>query len=766
MHPNLMTTSPLSVRESLRGKHLLLLGSTGFLGKIFLSTLLYHVPEIGSVRLLIRRDPQGRSAAERWAALLRDPVHEPWQRRHGPALVERVQVIEGDITQPQLGIAADMLPDLVARTDVILNSSGQVDFNPPLAEALGTNVDGSMHCARLTAQCAHAQLIHISTCFVVGNRSGDFSEDTRLVDWIPHPQATHGAPFSHREEIALCRHMLAHRDASAAATWAAERATTLGWPNLYTYTKALAEQFVASHLSTRATIVRPAIIESALRYPEPGWNEGINTSAPLTFLGMMGQICFPCGPGVVLDVVPVDMVAQALCLITAAVLHERAAPLYQLGSSDTNPLTMRDTIELTGLYKHRYRRLQDAATSRGERWRQRIEVVPVRWSTFERYSAPTVRRLAENTDNLLSVLGNFVPRLRNALQPLQRSAQGLARLGKGAERLFRLYRPFIYDHCYRFRCDHIRTLAAQLVPAERADFVWTPQDLDWHHYWLEVHMPGLERHVFPHLEARTRRLRTEPPRPATELTPLRPSAPAPTSRGWRVPLAIQRPIRALLGAAQRLIYARGFHIHVSGRHHLPHNRNVLIAANHASHLDMGLIKIALGNYGDRVRALAAQDYFFRPGIRRFFFSNFTNLIAIDRSADLRESLRPGLTALQRGEIVLMFPEGTRTTTGTMGRFKRGVGYLALAAGQDVLPVHIHGTFDAIPKGQILLPKRLRLHVTIGPAITHANIVAATQQLAPDHAYREAAHYIEERVRALVAKQPTDVAEDGARAVER
>src|SRR5207244_10685697 len=85
------------------------------------------------------------------------------------------------------------------------------------------------------------------------------------------------------------------------------RARAWGWPNTYTYTKAMGEQAIAAS-GCRYALVRPAIVESALRFPFPGWNEGFTTSAPLVFMGLNGQRVSPAGhkPGLALRPVALD----------------------------------------------------------------------------------------------------------------------------------------------------------------------------------------------------------------------------------------------------------------------------------------------------------------------------------------------------------------------------------------------------------------------------------------------------------------------------
>ena len=126
---------------------------------------------------------------------------------------------------------------------------------------------------------------------------------------------------------------------------------------------------------------------------------------------------------------------------------------------------------------------------------------------------------------------------------------------------------------------------------------------------------------------------------------------------------------------------------VFGRAYIPHNRNVIVVANHASHLDMGFVRHALGTYGEDVVSLAAQDYFFESGIKRAFFENLTNLKAIDRKASLRQAIRQASEVIERGKTVLVFPEGTRSDGGDIQEFKPLVGHLALVQGVDILPVY-------------------------------------------------------------------------------
>ena len=156
---------------------------------------------------------------------------------------------------------------------------------------------------------------------------------------------------------------------------------------------------------------------------------------------------------------------------------------------------------------------------------------------------------------------------------------------------------------------------------------------------------------------------------------------------------------------QRFLYEQFLQAHYEGRSNIPPHTNFLVAANHCSHLDMGLTKMALGDYGKDLVALAAADYFFDTKYKRAVMENFTNLVPMERTGSLRQSLRHAKSFLDRGYNALIFPEGTRSMTGILADFKPVVGYLALHARVGILPMFLEGTYEAMPKGTTVIKSR-------------------------------------------------------------
>ncbi|MGM0558304.1 MAG: 1-acyl-sn-glycerol-3-phosphate acyltransferase, partial [Myxococcota bacterium] len=207
--------------------------------------------------------------------------------------------------------------------------------------------------------------------------------------------------------------------------------------------------------------------------------------------------------------------------------------------------------------------------------------------------------------------------------------------------------------------------------------------------------------------------------------------------------------RNALEAGQMKAYDRLFDVEVYGRAHIPrHNPNVIVAANHSSHLDMGLVKYALGDFGRNIRALAAADYFFGNTLYKTYFNNFTNLIPVERSGTMEQALSGAAEAVHRGETILVFPEGTRSTSGKLQDFKRGIGYLAAHERVDVLPLYIEGTYRALPKGQSLpSPTARKLKVYVGPPLDTRRLIDEAGDVSDSELYQ----YIADKTREAIVE---------------
>lgn len=379
--------------RDLRG-HVLLTGATGFVGQALLERLLSDHPDT-HIDVLLRPTPEADAAA-RLRELIARPAFTAWRERVGAAGVAaevgaRVTALPGDLAD-----AATLLAERPPY-DLVVHAAGNVSFRPPLTEAFATNVDGveALYSA-LREQAAGGtgtasggpatpHVVHVSTAYVWTDRAA-VGLETRLphdVDWRAERRETTRIAAALAQAVAARRVFEAASRRSGAAGTAAggaaavasrgpggaatpdgaapapggsddeavraklaeaglSRARSLGWTDVYTYTKALGER-VAEELCAPfpLTVVRPTIIESALSRPFPGWLDGFKVADPMIVAYARGRLpAFPGAPELILDIVPVDIVVNAV-LAAARQAPPPGRPTYlHAGTSRTNPLRL------------------------------------------------------------------------------------------------------------------------------------------------------------------------------------------------------------------------------------------------------------------------------------------------------------------------------------------------------------------------------------------------------------------------------------------
>ncbi|HEV2170380.1 MAG TPA: AMP-binding protein, partial [Candidatus Binatus sp.] len=528
------------LEQVLKGRRILLTGATGFLGKVFLAILLRAHPEIERVCLLIRGDL--RSSQNRFRReILDSPVFSSLREQLGSKfdryIEEKIVVVPGDITNPGL-LAGDAKPFKPGSLDAVVHSAGLVNFEASLEKALEVNTLGVANVIEFCTRVG-AAMMHVSTCYAAGSADGHRYEDDIPGNWCPNGRKSFRLDREVREALAAIERVEAEsRDQLRHAEfrgddgdhddnedehpresgvehrrkqWVEERlkeigrkrAESWGWPNTYSYTKSLGEQLVLAQRDVlNVTVVRPAVIESALRDPFPGWNQGVNTSAPLTYLAGRGYRFYPAKAELVLDIIPVDLAAHAMVPILAALLLRKQKPIYQLCTSDRNPLPMRRLIELTGL-SHRREHRKDGGTMR---WlAPHIEAVVVSQSTYN-LASETIPRVLKNAAAFArSVLGEENQRAKQIESAIDRFKENTDL----ARDLVEVYRPYIQHLVYTFHGSNTRALYAALRAADIALHPYRPDLIDWHDYWINIHLPGLRRHIFPQLDLHTGRGRVK-----------------------------------------------------------------------------------------------------------------------------------------------------------------------------------------------------------------------------------------------------------------
>lgn len=185
-----------------------------------------------------------------------------------------------------------------------------------------------------------------------------------------------------------------------------------------------------------------------------------------------------------------------------------------------------------------------------------------------------------------------------------------------------------------------------------------------------------------------------------------------------------------------------FRVRAIGREHVPSSGPVILAANHFSQWDHFIIAVWIS----RPLQFMAKSQLYANAVMDYLLTR-VGAFPVHRGAGDDEWMKTALAILERGDIVLMYPEGGRSRTGAPGRARPGVGRLALESGVPVVPVATYGTLELRRWRQNL--RRLRI-----PPVTvrYGEPLHFDRVAAPDaDAQRRAAEEIFEHVRTMYAE---------------
>ncbi|MFN0277500.1 MAG: AMP-binding protein [Pyrinomonadaceae bacterium] len=542
----------LSPTEIFKGKKIFFIGGTGFVGKVTLSMLLHNFPDIGKVYATVRARDENESRTRFWTSIVTSPTFDPLREKYGDKFEDfiksKVVPVNGDVGNEHLGFDEKEAQKIMKECDIIINGAGNVTFNPPLESALRTNVVGSHNIIKLARMMKKPRLVHVSTCFVAGKRSGSIWENEPVVGYFPRRDELVGTQFDVNREVEDCARLSEQArqeadDAVQAAKfreqarqrfieegrdpddeaelksaifrerkmWIRERTTELGaeraeywgWTNIYTYSKSLAEQIIAQQNDIVKVLVRPSIVESSNQYPFPGWNEGFTTTAPLIMIALKGQPVIPVNEKLILDIIPVDMVAGAILAAAMNALVDPSPPLvFQASSGDSNPNDMKRIVGLVGLYKRQHFADKETGNAIVNKLAGMVEAASVTQRTYELTSAPMLNRIAKQADDLMD---RVTPRwgggrIGNIVSDLKKSTENFKETTQVTMDAFAMFKPFMIDNEYLYRSDNLRALHSLIKEKEKHLLPWYPEKLDWYDYWLNVHFPGMKKWVLPQLE--------------------------------------------------------------------------------------------------------------------------------------------------------------------------------------------------------------------------------------------------------------------------
>lgn len=527
------------------GRRILLTGVTGFLGQAVLRSLLETTEDV-HVTAVVR--PKGSvTGRRRLEQLLRKPVFASWGEQlekdgalggaaDGKARLKeifdaRVGVLEGDLTD---------MPAITEPVDTVIHSASSVSFDPPIDDAFRTNVGGARNLYEaLLASGQDPHVIHVSTAYVGGISKGLRQEGSLRsdVDWRAEFDAALAArerveaesrkPETLRSQIRTAKlqvgrmgpKSVANVSEEARRDWVQQRlvdfgrtrAQSVGWTDIYTFTKAMAEQ-VAEELwagsGHRVSFVRPSIIESAMKKPYPGWIDGYKVADPLIMAYGRGML--PEFPGLadsVLDVIPVDHVVNVIvALATQDVSRRGDDAYYQVVSGASNPLPFHEMVTAVREYFTKHP-LED------EKGRP-IEVPE--WSFPAVEMVEQRFRAKELTAKIGSTAVAHLPatkRTREWTSNLHKATSGLTMLRKYIE----LYRHYTKTEMV-FDDANTRALRAELPEDFLATHDFDVTGIVWKDYFQQQHLPAVTDLTKAYSRAKSAQKRRAS-RPVRELKP-------------------------------------------------------------------------------------------------------------------------------------------------------------------------------------------------------------------------------------------------------
>ncbi|MFN0025617.1 MAG: HAD-IB family hydrolase [Acidimicrobiales bacterium] len=439
-------------------------------------------------------------------------------------LARRVDVVGGDVSVDGLGLDEAGRAALAA-ADVVIHSAAAVSFDSPLDAAVEINLLGPSRIAQTLTELGVApHYLAVSTCYVAGSRRGNALEEPVdaspfyvQVDWRAEVA---GARRARADADALSRSteqlrrfrkqaraelgaaggpLLAAKTEQLRQRWVddrlitagRERAASVGFPDAYAFTKALAEVALAeTHGAVPTTILRPSIIESAMADPFPGWIRGFRMAEPVIISYARGLLRdFPGVPEGVVDVIPVDLVVGAIIAVAA----QEAAnprpdptvqpPVFQVASGGANPL--------------RYRRLVDlVATWFGEHPLYDSLGQPIK---TPQWSFPGRGRVEGQLRRTLGAITK-VERTLNALPLRGKQAELAANLEEKRELAERamgyveLYGK--YAECEAiYGVNRLLALWDSLEDTDRERFCFDPRIIEWERYVRDTHLPSVVRNA-------------------------------------------------------------------------------------------------------------------------------------------------------------------------------------------------------------------------------------------------------------------------------
>ncbi len=480
--------SILTVQNELAGKHILITGTTGFLGKVVLEKLLRKVPDVYQITLLARSNKHYSSAKERvYQEVITSSVFNVLKEEMGSLFDEfiesKISVVEGELTQSGFGMDAASFKALAEDIDLVINCAASVNFREPLDDAIRINALSVEGLVELVKAAGDIPLVQVSTCYVNGHNIGNIKE---TIHSPKHNKLTKFSDGSFHVRPLIEKYLLEceriNRAFKSSESAEQERirlgvkvAREHGWNDTYTFTKWMGEQLLIQQLKgSGVSIVRPSIIESTVLEPVAGWLEGIKVADALIFAFARGKLSFfPGDDSGILDVIPADLVANSVILSAAEqVASPKNFRIYQCCSGSDNPIQLREFVQ----------HVMNESQQNYESYPKLFKRKPS--SNFKTVSGFAFQSVMRGLQVAAFCRGIFQPSLRRKLVEKVSTSRELAQIYS-----------FYTAPQYQFDNTQLKQLWRQFSTEDQNTYGVSANCYDWKDYVSNIHMAGLHKYV-------------------------------------------------------------------------------------------------------------------------------------------------------------------------------------------------------------------------------------------------------------------------------
>ncbi|CAJ2654639.1 unnamed protein product [Trifolium pratense] len=494
-----MNSAGTTMQDFLKGKTILVIGTTGFLAKVFVEKILRIQPKIQKLYLLVRASntdlASHRLQNEVFQTDLFKVLREKLGEDFNSYIAKKVVAIAGDLGVENLGIKDNNIKNVMfEEIDIIVNSAGNTKFDERFDISMSVNTKGALHVLNFAKNCHKMKvLVHLSTAYVCGETKedevifqekpfeiGESLKGTSKLD-IEIEMNLLEKKLDELRALNMDENKIKH----ALKDYGIERSNLHGWPNTYVFTKAMGEMLLVHYKdNVPLIIIRPAMVTSTSKDPFPGWIEGQRTVDSMICTYGKGKLpCFLGHPKTILDIIPADLVINSV--IAAMVINSNQAPknfIYHVSSSLRNPLKVSDVHKIS----HQYFMKTPYINKNGKPIVISKGIALKSLSTFNiyvtiRYALPL---------KVFNLVNNIIC---HSFQDVYDDNYKKIRMVK---KIAKLYKPYVFLKAVfdDTNTENLRR-AAKSYNMENEELEFDPTSINWTDYMMNTHIPGLVKYA-------------------------------------------------------------------------------------------------------------------------------------------------------------------------------------------------------------------------------------------------------------------------------